>query len=301
MIVANRETGKPVALFSKMPLDDWGSSLLAVGNPDGFESDLIRGSDRWLYVSAVPGESPILTGPAIPLSIWRVNVEKAVVVRSVARSSSCETPWTAVLLRSSDEVAGGPSNAHHRGLTQRIDDLLCLGDSIFEAECWALSDPHRASTCSPLSGDQTLEVAQVIRHMALMNGATSDGPTDTQASEIVEETLRIADDLLQPWRAVLNNLKREPAADFVLRVRAFGARCEPTNEEARRWFVEHAEGRINEHRNSFAVTLQPLVGLCHRLLDAGFTIQRDGLAVVRSAEGNLVLEPRRSDAEVRLS
>lgn len=64
----------------------------------------------------------------------------------------------------------------------------------------------------------------------------------------------------------------------------------PQNERARHWFLEFTGGELVEYNGGFAVELRYIQDLCGGMLDNGFTVEKDGMSMVRSVEGELVLE-----------
>jgi len=62
------------------------------------------------------------------------------------------------------------------------------------------------------------------------------------------------------------------------------------NEIAASWFREWTEGELRPYGDGFAVEYRYIHDLCNGILDAGFTITKDGKTMVRSSEGELVLE-----------
>ncbi|MFI5386433.1 MAG: hypothetical protein ACHQ50_09965 [Fimbriimonadales bacterium] len=64
----------------------------------------------------------------------------------------------------------------------------------------------------------------------------------------------------------------------------------PMNERARRWFLEWTGGELVAYGNGYAVELRYVQELCHGMLDAGFTVTKDGMSMLRGADGDLVLE-----------
>lgn len=64
----------------------------------------------------------------------------------------------------------------------------------------------------------------------------------------------------------------------------------PQSDKARRWFHEFTGGELVQYGNGYAVELRYIQDLCHGMLDAGFTVEKDGMSMFRSADGDLVLE-----------
>ena len=64
----------------------------------------------------------------------------------------------------------------------------------------------------------------------------------------------------------------------------------PSTDRALAWFREWTGGELVGFGEGFAVELRNIQDLCHGMLDAGFTVEKEGMSMVRSAEGDLVLE-----------
>lgn len=64
----------------------------------------------------------------------------------------------------------------------------------------------------------------------------------------------------------------------------------PENDRATTWFREFTEGELLASGDGFAVEYRYIRDLCNAILDHGFSIQKDGLTMLRSADGELVLE-----------
>lgn len=64
----------------------------------------------------------------------------------------------------------------------------------------------------------------------------------------------------------------------------------PETDAAREWFREWTEGNLLGDGESFHVDYRYIRELCNGMLDHGFTITKDDKSMVRSAEGDLVLE-----------
>ncbi len=64
----------------------------------------------------------------------------------------------------------------------------------------------------------------------------------------------------------------------------------PETDAAREWFREWTEGNLLGDGESFHVEYRYIHDLCNGMLDHGFTITKDGKSMVRSADGELVLE-----------
>ncbi len=61
-------------------------------------------------------------------------------------------------------------------------------------------------------------------------------------------------------------------------------------DRARAWFLEWTEGELLPSGEGHAVEYRYIRDLCNGMLDAGFTITKDGKSMVRDSEGELVLE-----------
>ncbi len=64
----------------------------------------------------------------------------------------------------------------------------------------------------------------------------------------------------------------------------------PETDRAKSWFLEFTEGNLLPSGDGFAVEYRYIRDICNAILDEGFSIQKEGHAMVRSAEGELVLE-----------
>lgn len=78
--------------------------------------------------------------------------------------------------------------------------------------------------------------------------------------------------------------------DFTVSANQSFCKVWPENERATEWFREWTEGDLLKSGDGFAVEHRYIQDLCHGILEAGFTITKDGKTVLRSAEGDLVLE-----------
>jgi len=82
----------------------------------------------------------------------------------------------------------------------------------------------------------------------------------------------------------------EIAFDFTVSSNPSFCTIWPETEAARSWFREWTEGDLLPNGDGFNVEYRYIRDLCNGILDQGFTITKDGRAMVRSSDGELILE-----------